>query len=93
MVDKYNETCSQVVRHSKCREDSSGSETKLELKDWSARVSFTLLPVTIGDAWPLNKYYCGSRLRLSRSALYKNLKEELTQNKKNVIFRMKVIRD
>lgn len=85
VVEKYYETCSQIDRHNRCRQDSLGMEKKLEVKDWSVRVNTTLLSVVVVDAWLLYKYAFGPRLCMSQSTFYETLAEELIENKYDVV--------
>ena len=58
ICEQYYETCSQIDRHNRSRQDDLGLEKKFEVKEWSMRVNTSLLAIYIVDAW---KLYAGAK--------------------------------
>lgn len=75
-VTKLHYVCSLIDRHNRCRQADLALQRKLKTKDWSYRVSISLLSMTTVDAW-LCRGLNVILKSISQVQIYSKLAEEL----------------
>ena len=70
MLQTYYGVCSMIDRHNRCRQDDLRMEKKVETKDWSFRVNFSLLSICVVDSWLLFNGVNAGRSKMSQTDFY-----------------------
>ena len=80
VAEVYYQTCAQIDRHNRCRQDDLRHENKYGTYDWSTRVNTSILGMRVADSWIL---YDGARGPLGRETqahFYENLAADQIEN-------------
>ena len=85
VCEKYYDTCFQIDIHNRCRQDDLKLEEKFEVKDWSTRVSNTLLGLCIVYVWKLYIGSRGSKRHMSLNEFCCQLADELFDNSEDMV--------
>jgi Transposase IS4 len=79
-AEVYYDTCAQIERHNRCRQDDLMLERKLVTSSWSMRLNMSILGIVIVDSWLAWRGCKGSANGIQKREFYVALAEELTDN-------------
>lgn len=74
------DACATIDRHNCCRKDDLGVDRKIEVKDRSKRVYFSLYSVSIVDAWLIYRRGRGAMNGMAQHFFQEILAEQLIDN-------------
>jgi len=81
VAEVYYQSCAQIDRLNRCRQDDLRLEHKCGTHDWSTRVNMSILGMCVVDSWIL---YAGARGPLGRETqaqFYEDLEADLIENR------------
>jgi hypothetical protein len=79
-AEVHYDTCAQIDRHNRCRQEDLMLERKLDTSSWSMRLNMSILGIVIFDSWMAWRGCKGSANGIQQRKFYVALGEELINN-------------